>query len=395
MTVFRLMLEELGIKGVINATGCLTVLGGSVLDDEVLDAIREASKVYLDMPRLHEKVGAFVAGLTGAEDAYITCGGAAGLALVAGACITRGDTGAMSKLPRTAGMRNQIIVHRPHRNQYDNALEIAGAKIIEIGSDEGCTVEDLRSAITEDTCAVVYFAYDPQPGVLPLEDVIKVARERQIPVAVDAAAELPPPDNLRKYLRMGADIVVFSGGKDIGAPNDTGVILGRRDIISTCRRLGPHSYEMAGPRTRTYLGRPMKTSKEDILAFAVALRRYLQNTDHDRRMAGWEKMVDLLLAALSTTGYPARKLVPEFDGRQPRPLIVPRVEIQTRGMPMQAREIVEKLRAGEPEIFAYDIGENLYINPHCLKDGEEEIVASRLVKVLAEGGLSLAATIAP
>jgi uncharacterized pyridoxal phosphate-dependent enzyme len=377
------MLEELGIKGVINATGCLTVLGGSVLDDEVVDAIREASKVYLDMPRLHEKVGAFVAGLTGAEDAYVTCGGAAGLALVAGACITKGDTSAMSKLPRTAGMHNEIIVQKLHRNQYDNALEISGAKIVEIGSDEGCSVEDLRGAITEETCAVVYFAFDPQPGVLPLEDVIKTAREYRIPVAVDAAAELPPPDNLRRYLRMGADIVLFSGGKDIGAPNDTGVILGRREIVSTCRRLGPHSYEMDGPRTRTYLGRPMKTSKEDILAFAVALKRYLLTTDHGRRMAGWEKKVDLLLAALSATSYPARKLVPEFDGRQPRPMIVPRVEIQTHGMPMQAREIAEALRAGEPQIFAYDIGEKLYINPHCLKDGEEEIVASRLAKILA------------
>ncbi|MDA4134458.1 MAG: aminotransferase class V-fold PLP-dependent enzyme [Thaumarchaeota archaeon] len=377
------MLEELGMKGVINATGCLTVLGGSVLDDEVLDAIREASKVYLDMPRLHEKVGAFIAGLTGAEDAYVTSGGAAGLALAAGACITRGNTGAMSKLPRTAGMRNEIIVQKQHRNQYDNALEIAGAKIVEIGSDEGCSVEELKGAISEETCAVFYFAYDPQPGVLPLEDVIKEAGERQIPVAVDAAAELPPPDNLRKYLRMGADIVVFSGGKDIGAPNDTGVILGRRDIVSTCRRLGPHSYEIAGTRTRTYLGRPMKTSKEDILAFAVALRRYLQNTDHSRRMVGWEMKADLLLAALSTTRYPARKLVPEFDVRQPRPIIVPRVEIETHGMPKQAQEIVAELRAGEPQIFAYFIGEHLYINPHCLRDGEEDIVASRLKKILA------------
>ncbi len=101
---------------------------------------------------------------------------------------------------------------------------------------------------------------------------------------MDAAAELPPPDNLRKYLQMGADVVIFSGGKDIGAPNDTGVILGRRDIVSTSRRLGPHSYEIAGTRTKTYLGRPMKTSKEDILAFAVALRRYLQVTDHSQRM---------------------------------------------------------------------------------------------------------------
>ena len=288
------MLEELGIKGVINATGSLTVLGGSVLDDEVLGAIREASKVYLDMPNLHEKVGIFVAGLTGAEDAYVTCGGAAGLALAAGACITRGDTGAMSMLPRTAGMRNQIIIQRQHRNQYDNALEIAGASLVEVGTAEGCRAEDLRCAMTDETCAVVYFAYDPQPGVLPLGEVIQAAGERQIPVIVDAAAELPPPNNLRKYLRMGADLVIFSGGKDIGAPNDTGVILGRRDLVRTCRRLGPHSYEMVGPRTRTYLGRPMKTSKEDILAFAVALRRYLQVTDHRQRMEGWERKVDLL-----------------------------------------------------------------------------------------------------
>jgi seryl-tRNA(Sec) selenium transferase len=280
-------------------------------------------------------------------------------------------------------MRNQIIVQKQHRNQYDNALEIAGADLVEIGTAVGCHVEDLREAIADETCAVVYFAYDPQPGVLPLGDIIRVARERQIPVIVDAAAELPPPENLRKYLQMGADVVIFSGGKDIGAPNDTGVILGRRDIVRTCRRLGPHSYEMAGQRTRTYLGRPMKTSKEDILAFAVALRRYLQVTDHHRRMVGWERKVDFLLSALSTTGYPARRLVPEFDSRQPRPATTPRVEIQTRGRPKQARKIVQELRAAEPQIVAYDIGENLYINPQCLRDGEEEVIAARLTKILA------------
>src|SRR5208337_2042879 len=192
------LLKELGIKPVVNAAGTVTVLGGCLVHDEV----------FVDMNALHEKIGAFVAELVGSEAAYVTSGAAAGLVLSVGACMTNGDADLMHKLPCGAGIvKNEVIVQKLHRNMYDHNLEVGGASIREIGSEEKTSADDLRKAISQRTAAVVYFAYDPQNGVLPLSEVIALSHERGIPVIVDAAAELPPVENLTKYLKMGADIV--------------------------------------------------------------------------------------------------------------------------------------------------------------------------------------------
>jgi len=124
---------------------------------------------------------------------------------------------------------------------------------MEIGTETKTTEEDLRRAINNKTCAVLYFAFDPQEGVLPLEKVVKIAHEFNVPVIVDAAAELPPRENLKKFYDLGADLVLFSGGKDLGAPNDTGLILGRKELVQLWRRLGPHSYEKVDDKTRIYI----------------------------------------------------------------------------------------------------------------------------------------------
>jgi uncharacterized pyridoxal phosphate-dependent enzyme len=351
-----------------------------MIEDEVLDAIREAAKVYVDMSELHAKAGAYLAKLIGTEAAYVSAGAAAGLVLSVGACMTEGQTHLMAKLPRSDGMKNEVVVQKLHRNMHDHNLEVAGARIIEIGNEYETRPEDLENAFNERTAAVVYFVFDPQEGVLSLGDVIEMSHKRGIPVIVDAAAELPPKENLVKFIKMNADLVVFSGGKDIGAPNDTGIVLGRRDLVGYCMRLGPHSYEMVNSKGREYIGRPMKTSKEDILAFVVAVKRYLAS-GYDVRLLEGEKKVRYMVEELAKcNGVEVCRFEPGVGHN--RPTCFPRVELRIKSERWSADYLAAELRKCDPPIYTYVMNGRLYINPQCLREGEENVVVTSLQRLL-------------
>ncbi|MEM2614601.1 MAG: aminotransferase class V-fold PLP-dependent enzyme [Nitrososphaerota archaeon] len=376
------LIEELGLKPIINASGNLTILGGTTLEDEVLEAMKEASKVYLDMNELHIKAGQYIAKLIGVEDAYITCGAGAGIALSVAACIIRNRPDRRGTFPHIQDLRHEVIVQKQHRNFYDYIIEIPGAKIKEIGTENKTTENDLINAINDKTCAVMYFVFDPQEGILPLDKVVKISHSFNIPVVVDAAAEVPPRENLKKFYEMGADLILFSGGKDIGAPNDTGLILGRREFVELCRKLGPHSYEKVDGKTRIYIGRPMKTSKEDIFAVVAAIKRYL-SIDEKTRLKKWEDKVDYIISELINAGIRnVAKIYPSGFGHS-RPACIPRVEIYPPHNG-NAEKLLTQLRQYDPPIYAYTFENKLYISPQCLRDGEEKIVAEALKKILRE-----------
>ena len=379
------MLRELGASGIINGVGSTTLTGGSVLSKKVLAAMNEASQVYLDMPDLHEKAGRYVAKMLGVEAAFITSGAAAGLVLSASACMTKGEMEKIRRVPNTQGMHNEIIVQGMHRNMYDRNLELAGAKIVEVGDDEKTTEDEFRAAFTKDTAAVVYFVWDPQEGVLPLEKVIAIAHEHGVPVITDAAAELPPVENLTKFLKMGSDIVIFSGGKDIAGPNDTGMILGRKELVDICMRMGPHSYEVIDPklnpyrRTIVFTGRPMKTSKEDVVGLLTALSEYIE-VDHDKRIARYGERVDQMVQALSRQKTAkVRKIMPPYG--HPRPLTIPRLELELKTQ-KAAQELVAGLKRNDPPILVWNIGNKVFVNPQCVAEGEDTAIVSRLKKLL-------------
>ncbi len=374
------MLEELGVRRVVNATGVLTVLGGSVPDDEVLSAIREASKIYLDVPELQHKAGEYLSKLLGVEAAFVTSGAAAGLVLSMAACMTRGDREKMGRLPRAEGMKNEVIVQKLQRNMYDYNLELAGAKIVEVGGAAGTTASDLEKAITARTAAVVYFVFDPQNGILPLKEVVRIAHNRGIPVIADAAAENPPAENLTKFYQEGADLVTFSGGKDIGALNSSGLLIGRKELIDVCASLGPHSYEQTpSGTTRVYIGRPMKISKEGIVGLVAAVKKYVQ-IDQAARLKIWNDKVDYIVSSLSNCKDVSVRNVIPTNVDHPRPMTIPRVEIKSGRITPE--DLERELKKGDPPIYAYVMDERLYVNPQCLLEGDEKIVASRLRELL-------------
>ena len=376
------MLEELGVRRVINATGVLTVLGGSVIDDEVLAAMEEVAKVYVDVPELQVKAGEFLSKLLGVEAAFVTSGAAAGLVLSMAACMTLGKQEDMARLPRTEGIKkNEAVVQKLHRNMYDYNLEIAGARIVEAGSKDGTTEADLEGSISQRTAAVVYFMFDPQEHVLPLADVIRIAHSHEVPVIVDAAAENPPTENLWKFNKMGADIVLFSGGKDLRGMNNSGLLLGRKDLVQYCARLGPHSYEQSRTGLRVFIGRPMKVSKEGIVGLVVAVKKYLR-TDQSARLAEWDKEADYIVSDLSGyKGVTVRKMMP-VNIDHPRPMTIPKVEITTKLSKLTPENMEQELRNGNPSIHAYSMEGKLYVNPQCLLEGDERIVAKKLRELL-------------
>ncbi len=374
------MKEELGVSPVINCAGNLTVLGGNVVDEEVIDAMKEAARSFFDMPELHRKAGEYIARLIGVEDAYIVNGGEAGIVLSLAACMTHGDIDRMVMLPLAEGAKREVVVQSLHRNMYDYPLKFTGAKIVEAGNKSGTTREDFMRAITDQTVASVYFVYDPQEGVLPLQEVAAICHEQNISVIADAAAELPPKENLTKLLKLGADLVVFSGGKDIGAPNDTGIVLGRKDLVSACRILGPHSYLPYKSGTHVFIGRPMKTSKEDVFAFVTAFKKYLVS-DEKARLAEWERKADYFVNELGKFANTRKVSKMYYGPGQPRPSCVPKVELELFNG-VSAEEILETLKQGEPSIVTYVRQGKLYLNMQCIQPGEEKIVTERLSHLL-------------
>jgi L-seryl-tRNA(Ser) seleniumtransferase len=282
-------------------------------------------------------------------------------------------------------MRNEVIIQGVHRNMYDRCIELAGGKIVQVGDDSGTSVREYRKAFNERTAAVVYFVYDPKKGTLPGQKVIEIAHEHKVPVIMDAAAELPPVSNLTKFTKMGADLVIFSGGKDIRGPNSTGLLIGKKGLVSTAMKLGPHSYEVIRPKlnphrsTIIFSGRPMKTSKEDVFGVIQALSEYLE-VDHDERVAQFRKRVDRMVRALS--GHKSAKVSKMMPGwGQARPLTIPRVMIQLK-TPKAAKAVVAGLKENDPPIYVYSSGKEVFINPQCLKDDEVDIVISRLQQLL-------------
>jgi uncharacterized pyridoxal phosphate-dependent enzyme len=201
--------DDLKVRKIINGSATLTALGGSLMPPEVLQAMAEASRHFVDIDDLQEKVGERIASWTHNEAAYVSCGAAAGLVLSTAACITGLDPEKRARLPYTDGMKNEIIVHKHGRVGYDYAIRQAGGKLVEIGSAEGTTEQELEAAINEHTAAFFYFFnINLMKGQVPLAQGIQVARRYGIPLIVDAAAQLPPVENLWRFTQMGADLAL-------------------------------------------------------------------------------------------------------------------------------------------------------------------------------------------
>ena len=233
------LLDRLGVPRIVNAYGTNTRLSGGTMAPEVLAAMAEAARVTVELPALQAAASRAIAAATGAEAGIVTSGASAALLLGAAACMARLDPGAMNRLPDTEGLAREFIAVRSQRNMYDRAIRVAGGRIVEVGIPDrisGPGVRDaapweIAEAIGPRTAGLYWLAGPNSEPSLP--EVAAIAHARGLPVLVDAAAQLPPRKNLRRFLAEGADLVCFSGGKALGGPQASGILAGRRDLVSS------------------------------------------------------------------------------------------------------------------------------------------------------------------
>jgi D-glucosaminate-6-phosphate ammonia-lyase len=389
--------SELGVKTLINAKGPATRLSGGIMRPEVAAAMAEASQACVDIAALQQAASQVIAELTGAEAGYVASGASACLLIGAAACITGLDPGLMARLPDTRGLKNECVMVRSQRNFYDHAIRAAGLTIVEVGLPDryaGAGVRDAEAweiddAITERTAAVFYVA-DPQARP-PLAEVTRVAHARGVPVIVDAAAQLPPQDNLRRFIAEGADLVAFSGGKAVGGPQASGILAGRRDLImaAALQHLDLDIFwDMWEPpyplidkarlkgAPQHGIGRTCKAGKEEIGGLLTALRLFVAEGDAARH-GRWLKDCETVAAALE--GY----LVTVTGGNDTS--AIPTVEIMLDPRRMGVRELCLRLERAEPAIVLDPAQRDkgvATVNPMCLKPGEAEIAGREIAKAL-------------
>lgn len=364
--------SDLNAKPVINAAATLTRLGGSLMPPEVLAAMDEASHAFVDLEDLQRRVGERLAALTHNEAAYVATGAAAGIALAVIACMVGNDKEARQRLPDTSDLRNEVVVFKSHRNGYDHAIRMSGARLIEIGDEASTKPAELVAALSDRTAAFVWFQGAMTGRAdFPLETVIAICSERGVPVIVDGAAQLPPVENLWHFTRMGATCAIFSGGKDLSGPQSSGLVVGKRDLIEAMRPLGSPNQGFM---------RPMKVGKEEMVGLLAAVDRYLK-LDHGARLKRDERIVAEWINLLGEIpGVTAVRSFPNEAG-QPHPRCKLTLSADAR---LGLSDLVAALWAGTPAIAvnADDDGVSVYLNPMTLNDAEALVVAERLRTLL-------------
>ncbi|RLT41322.1 MAG: aminotransferase class V-fold PLP-dependent enzyme [Chloroflexi bacterium] len=368
MTIY----EELGIRPLINASATLTRLGGSLMPPEVVQAMVDASKVFIDLEELQRKVGDKIAELTHNEACYVSSGAAAGITIAIAACVTGKSMAAIHQLPDTTGLKNEVIVHKSHRNGYDHAVRQVGVKLVEIGYAGSTAPWQLEAAINERTAAIIWFQGTMTGhGDIPLEQVVAIAKPRGVPVIVDAAAQLPPVENLWNFTKLGVTAAIFSGGKDLRGPQSSGLVLGQRELVEAMRLNGPPHHS---------IGRPMKVGKEELCGALAAVRWYLSR-DHEGRLSQSEEVVGGWCGELNRlAGVSAHRSFPNEAG-QPMPRAQVHIDAAKTGMSRD--EVMAALLAGTPAItVSAGPDESIFLNPMTLEDGEETVVLDRLLAVL-------------
>ncbi|MEP6843182.1 MAG: aminotransferase class V-fold PLP-dependent enzyme [Pseudolysinimonas sp.] len=367
--------ESIGVKPVINVAAAFTALGGQLMPPEVLAAMNDAAGASIDMHELHLAAGRRLAQLTHNEAAYVTSGCAAAIVLAVLGIRTQGDPAVISEFPGHDRAPYEVIMHAAHRIPYDAAVALAGATVRQIGNVQQTFDWELESAIGEHTAAVLYVAGTHLPQVaIPLERVVEIAHARGIPVIVDAAAQLPPMENLWHFTRdLGADIAVFSGGKALRGPQASGLMVGNPALIEAARQSGAPYQRWA---------RAMKAGKEEIAGLVAAVERFV-SLDNGAVHADWLATVTAWADA-----------VPEREGVAPHVSLIneagqpmPRLYVALAD-PARAEKVLAQFLSMSPQIMVLpdrqnSVAKGFWATPDLMHGGEQLIVSTAITEALA------------
>jgi D-glucosaminate-6-phosphate ammonia-lyase len=358
--------KELGVRPFINAAGTYTTMTASLMRPEVVAAIDYAAKVFVPLNDLHDAAGKRIASLIGCEAAMVTAGAASALTLGTAACMTGDNRDFIRRLPDTTGMKTEVVVQKTHRYGYDHAFRNCGIRFVEVE-----TREELERAVGPKTALMMFFnAADPL-GQIKVAEFAQLGRKLNVPTFNDAAADCPPVENLSKYLKLGFDLVTFSGGKGLRGPQSAGLLLGRKDLIAAARlNSSPNSDS---------IGRGMKVNKEEILGMMVAIEVFMK-LDHAAEWKEWERRVKSIADTVKPVeSVQTEMFVPEIANAVPHL----RITWDESKLGVTAADVRKKLLDGDPPIELRPGAKvGIEVAVWMLQPGEAQTVAKRIRETL-------------
>jgi L-seryl-tRNA(Ser) seleniumtransferase len=360
---------RLGVRPLINGMGTVTMLGGSLMPPEVVRAMEEAARFFVDLPELQKKVGERIAEVIGVPGAMVTAGAASAITVATAACVTRGDRDRYARLPDATGMPNEVIQQKKHRSGYEAQIRLVGASVIEVE-----TRDELERAIGPRTAMLFYLNRADADGRIGRQEWIEVARARGVAAFNDAAADVPPPSRLASIVKEGFDLVAFSGGKGLRGPQCSGLLLGRKDLIEAAApAISPHGG----------IGRGMKVGKEELIGLLAAVERYL-HLDQATELRLFEtRVADIIRALSGVPGLRAERHVPKIANEVPHASVT----WDEANFSLTAQEVLRQLREGEPPIAVLGSGPGqLLISVWTMQGDEHRAVARRLREILQAAG---------
>jgi L-seryl-tRNA(Ser) seleniumtransferase len=365
--------QSIGVTPIVNCRGTYTIITGSQTLPEVKRAMEEASHAYVHMDELMEAVGQRLADLTQAEWGIVTAGCAAALTHATSACISGGDPEKMQRVPNLTGLRNEVVVPRYSRNEYDHAVRMLGVKMVEVE-----TAAQFAAALSPRTAMVMILSCPAaEKGELSIENACVLARAKGVPVLVDAAAETLTIPNI--HLRQGANLVAYSGGKCMRGPQAAGLLLGQKDLVRAAWiNSAPH---------HTF-GRSLKVGKEEIMGMLAAVEMWVKR-DHDAEWKQWQAWLDSIAEQAMQVPGVTREILQPDDLSNHAPRL--RLTWDTARIGITGTEVEEILWHGQPRIAVNESSgtrrdsrpSSLTIMPYMMMPGDDKIAAAAIRKLLA------------
>lgn len=364
--------QDLGIEPLVSAQANSTPLGGCTLSDGVIMAMGNAARFHVNLDRLWRAAGSFLAEMTGSEDACPVIGAAAGMAISVAACVAGTEIVRIQRLPDSGDQPNEVVLQKGHSISYGGApiaqmIALGGGRTVEVGAVNETLRSHVAGAVTRRTAALVYVTSRThavhRKGV-SLEELVDIGREYRVPVIVDAASE----GDLRRWVATGADLVIYSGPKMLGAPT-SGFICGSSELIAACRA------QYAG------IARPMKVGKENLLGLLQAVREYTAVSEEERAATQRMRMTKLAARLDELPGLCARAVQDESGRMLYRVLLT----VDPATARRSAASLAEEMKAGIPSIYFRDfklhLGQ-LEVDPRALSPDGEEVIVRRLKELL-------------
>ncbi len=274
-------------------------------------------------------------------------------------------------VPNLVNMKSEVIIQKSHRFGYDHAVRNCGVRMVEVE-----TVQELERAVTWHTAMMLFYNNNNSEGQIRDEEFVRLGKKHGIPTFNDAAADVPPVENLWKYTKMGFDLVTFSGGKGLRGPQSAGLLLGRKDLIEAARL-------NAAPNGDT-IGRGMKVNKEEMLGMLAALELYLKKDHEAERREFDSRAAAIRKSVTAVPGVEAEIFVPEVANHVPHV----RITWEPARVGIDPEEVVRLLRDGQPSIRVRPGREiivgvcEIIVGVWMMRPGEDQIVARRLREAL-------------